>query len=326
MLLEPEEFKPVEAGQAKMNRSTRGQWDWYAHHRRMIERLIIPESREQRICILGAGNCNDLDLKWMAQAYAEARLVDLDDAALKRAVERQGVEAEMGDGEMERGVVLQAPVDLTAIADLVGSWKGRAVSSEVVQQAISAVEGDDAEAELSSGSRSGLVLLGMGHSGDARSSAASAGVARRADSFTRPLLGRFDVVLSPCVLSQLWCGVRDVLGATHPQWQAIKAAIRRRHLRQMIELLRPGSRGVLICDLASSRKVKGLERAREEELESLLRLCIAEGKGFRGLEPVEIAAAVRASGGGAMETSRPWLWHLGAAKAFLCYGAVFRKA
>ena len=39
----------------------------------------------------------------------------------------------------------------------------------------------------------------------------------------------------------------------------------------------------------------------------------------------KMAAALRAAGGGAMETSRPWLWHLGAAKAFLCYGAVFRK-
>src|SRR5687768_987564 len=90
--------------QSKMNRTTRGQWDWYARHRAEIEKLIRTDGRGQRICVLGAGNCNDLDLRWLTEAYREVRLVDIDRGALARAAERQGVTAK---------VSLDAPVDLT---------------------------------------------------------------------------------------------------------------------------------------------------------------------------------------------------------------------
>src|SRR3569623_288448 len=130
-----------------MHGSTRCQWDLFAHHRRQIERLIVPPAGGGRLYVLGAGNCNDLDLAYLATAYAEARLVDIDPAALDRAVDRQGVKGvrrwRMADGGWTgEGVIsLQAPVDLTGIADLVASWKGRLVSDGVVLQAIHAMEG-----------------------------------------------------------------------------------------------------------------------------------------------------------------------------------------
>src|SRR5688500_12482949 len=112
--------------QSRMNRTTRGQWDWYARHRAEIENLIRPERRGQRMGVRGAGDWNALDLRWLAEAYAEVRLVDIDRGALERAVERQGAAGNIG---------IEGPVDLTGVAEVVAGWKGRNVTVEEVSRA-----------------------------------------------------------------------------------------------------------------------------------------------------------------------------------------------
>lgn len=266
--------------QARMNRSTLGQWDFYANHRRHIERLIVPRKRGERICVLGAGNCNDLDLKWLMEVYGEVHLVDIDGGALERACGRQGVAA----GEKLK---LHAPVDLTGIAERTAGWKGRVVKGEEV-----------------------------------------AGAIKEVSSPLKLEAGRFDVVLSPCVLSQLLCGVRDLVGKGHAGWPALKAALRGRHLRDVSNLIAEGGRGVLVIDLASTRALPGLERAKEEELEGVMQMCIRDGKCFRDLEPKELAAAVLketrvGSEAPSLRVSAPWLWHLGFGKAFLVYALCY---
>jgi len=266
--------------QARMNQSTRGQWDWYASHRRAIERLIVPEARGQRICVLGAGNCNDLDLNWLARAYAEVRLVDIDGPALERAVVRQGVAG-------SAAIRLHAPVDLTGIEGLTAGWKGRAVS----------------EAEVAEGTRL------------AKETAEAIGG------------GGFDVVLSPCVLSQLLVGVRDLVGKDHRGWPALKAAITARHVGRLVGQTRAGGRGVMAVDLTSTRVVPGLDRAGEGEVADLFRMCVREGKCFRGLEPAAVGKELRRRAAlREMDVSAPWVWHLGFGKAFLCYGVTVRRA
>jgi hypothetical protein len=241
--------------------------------------LIVPEARGQRICVLGAGNCNDLDLKWLCGAYAEVHLVDIDRPALERAVARQGV-------ANSAPIRLHAPVDLTGIAEVTASWKGRAVSEGEVAQAVK-VAGEPADA-----------IAG----------------------------GGFDVVVSPCVLSQLLVGVRDLVGKDHRGWPALKAALTARHMATLVGQTRPDGRGVMVVDLTSTRVVPGLDRAAEGEVADLFRMCIREGKCFRGLEPVEVGKALRGqAGAGRVAVSAPWLWHLGFGKAFLCYGATVRR-
>jgi hypothetical protein len=265
--------------QSRMNRTTRGQWDWYARHRGEIEKLVRPEgeARGGRICVLGAGNCNDLDLRWLAEAYSEVRLVDIDRGALERAAGRQGVAGK---------VVLESPVDLTGIDEVVASWKGRRVSEAEVSRAVELVNG---QSSMVNG-------------------------------------GGFDVVLSPCVLSQLLCGVRDVLGKDHPGWPGLKAAIRARHLRTVVGMARAGGRGVVVVDLSSTSAIAGLDRAREEDWGDLMRVAVRDGKCFRGLEPGELREALGREGVGEVRVGGPWVWHLGWGKAFLCYGLVMRKA
>jgi hypothetical protein len=277
MLIGP--AKSLGDDQSRMNNSTRGQWDWYAAHRASIERLIIPTARDQRICVLGAGNCNDLDLKWLVQAYAHVYLVDIDRSALERAVQRQGVQS----GRL----TLHAPIDLTGIADQTASWTGRTVSEAEVDRA--------------------------------------AQTAATTDLPTIPG-APFDLVLSPCVLSQLLCSVRDLLGKSHAGWPRLKAALRARHLRTMTALLKASGRAVLVVDLASTKRIPGLERAKEHDLPAIMEMSVETGKCFRGLEPRELTANLhRAGASSPVELSALWLWHLGLAKAFLCYALTARR-
>ena len=75
-----------------VNRSTRKNWDFFSRHRNRIMDLLGAESRRQgKAAILGAGNCNDLDLRQLASECGEVHLFDLDREAMEQALRRQGV-------------------------------------------------------------------------------------------------------------------------------------------------------------------------------------------------------------------------------------------
>src|SRR2546423_4784452 len=125
---------PVTASQARCNRSTEKRWQMYANHRQAIERLIVPCARGQAICVLGAGNCNDLDLQWLAESYREVHLVDLDPEALAAGVRRQLK-------ENPAGLRLHAPFDLTGIAPRVSAWSKAPPTESELADASSTVMG-----------------------------------------------------------------------------------------------------------------------------------------------------------------------------------------
>lgn len=79
------------ARQARNNEETAGHWDLYAGHRQRLTEVIetmLGEAGGGRLCVLGAGNANDLDLQRLRQAAREVHLVDLDRRALGRAAAR----------------------------------------------------------------------------------------------------------------------------------------------------------------------------------------------------------------------------------------------
>ncbi len=100
----------VEAG---FNAGSRDQWDGFAPHRRAVADLLAAGSG--RLCVLGAGNANDLDLPGLLATYREVCLVDLDADALALGVGRQGV----ADDPRVR---LVGGLDLTAMAGVVAGW------------------------------------------------------------------------------------------------------------------------------------------------------------------------------------------------------------
>jgi hypothetical protein len=275
--------------QARFNQSTRSHWQHFAAHRAQVEQLLLPDCSHPagRLCVLGAGNCNDLDLPRLAERFDEIHLVDLDPAAVAQAVRRQGVEA-------SAKIRLHAPVDLTGIADALGSWRGWA----------------PATAEIDS-------------------------VIRQAADAPHPALGGpFEVVLSPCILSQIVGYARDALGRSHPRCADLRVAVRQRHLRLIVDLLTPGGSGLIVSDLATAGSAQaraGPSTSSSHALEAVMKKAINRRDAFAGLDPDAVQAGLRNDPRigplvGDIRLIRPWLWTLGPEKAFLVYALRLRRA
>jgi hypothetical protein len=65
-------------------------WELYTAHRARLTDVIVRSAGPEggRLCVLGAGACNDLDLSLATQVFSEVHLVDLDEKALMRGVAR----------------------------------------------------------------------------------------------------------------------------------------------------------------------------------------------------------------------------------------------
>ncbi len=103
--------------QTRRNEISRDCWQLYAPHRRIVTDLLLGDkaSDHRRLCVLGAGNCNDLDLQRLAASFQEIHLVDLDPLAMNQAVASQGP---FDDGQP----VLHADVDLTGLIQWLSQW------------------------------------------------------------------------------------------------------------------------------------------------------------------------------------------------------------
>ena len=78
--------------QARRNTEADAAWELYAPHRERVTRLLLDARTPtgERLCLLGAGNLNDLDLGALSSAFREIVVVDVDAAALRRGLSRQG--------------------------------------------------------------------------------------------------------------------------------------------------------------------------------------------------------------------------------------------
>ena len=71
-----------------------------------------------------------------------------------------------------------------------------------------------------------------------------------AQSITDRIGGTYDVVLSACVLSQLFVPFKKTLAMTVETWALLIGTITEIHLHTIATLLRPGGTGVLLVDSA----------------------------------------------------------------------------
>jgi hypothetical protein len=117
----------VEA-QKTSNRSALPHAASFAGHRErltaIVEASIVPGAHA-RLCVLGAGNCHDLDLAHLATLFGEIHLVDIDAASVEGARDRQ-------DGTLKSRIVCHAPVDLSGLVDRIDRWKQMNVTPEEV--------------------------------------------------------------------------------------------------------------------------------------------------------------------------------------------------
>jgi SAM-dependent methyltransferase len=106
------------AEQVASNRSAAGQESWFRGHRVRLTREIesrAPGDGRGRLCLLGIGNGNDVDLAAVAGKFAEVHLVDLDPEAVARALARL-------PGNVRDKFVVHAPVDLSGVFDRLEGW------------------------------------------------------------------------------------------------------------------------------------------------------------------------------------------------------------
>lgn len=104
-------YQLAQQAEQRGNRVVRDLWDRYRCHRERVTAEILaaaPEGGGGRVCLLGAGNANDVDLEQLAARFDEIHLVDLDPAALARAAGRQ-------PPPVSAKLRLHAPVELSGI-------------------------------------------------------------------------------------------------------------------------------------------------------------------------------------------------------------------
>jgi len=104
--------------QVLANLSALPHYSSFAEHRGRLTRVVLAAAatfEAPSLCVLGAGNCFDLDLNALAQCYSAIHLVDIDANALARASERQ-------EKSTQQRLVLHAPVDCSGLLDRIERW------------------------------------------------------------------------------------------------------------------------------------------------------------------------------------------------------------
>jgi hypothetical protein len=106
------------AEQIASNTSASGHEASFAAHRARLTKEILertPTGGRGRLCLLGAGNANDVDLEALAMRFAEVHLVDLDPDAVGRAIARVAP-------PLRAPLVAHAPLDASGLFDRLESW------------------------------------------------------------------------------------------------------------------------------------------------------------------------------------------------------------
>lgn len=307
----------ISSEHVRRNSVTRNAWDGYAAHRRTVSEHLVRgrPAREGRLCVLGAGNSNDLDLPLLSATFAEIHLVDLDAAALLSGLSRQEVlypevlSRAISELPLERGPHLREEFaavlsperraqircfgyfDVTGVVPRLSAWRqGETPTTEAIDACIEAARAYQPALATES----------------------------------------FDVVASTCLLTQLIDSVAMALGAGHPRFMELMLAVRDRHLRLLVELLAPGGLGILFTDIVSSDTCPTLLTAPEDEFSVLTSRLVDEGNFFTGTNPRvlqhwfsndrEVGPLVER-----VQLVRPWQWRVGPRAYAVCAVKVLRK-
>ena len=102
--------------QRSFNRASQANWRAFAAHREEVTSRLLATAggAAGALCVLGAGNCNDLDLLRLTEHWPTIRLVDIDAEAMQAGVANQFLSA----GELARA--RQGRIELSA-GDLTGA-------------------------------------------------------------------------------------------------------------------------------------------------------------------------------------------------------------
>lgn len=125
------------ADQVAANASALGHAEAFAGHRaRMTQEICAraPAGGRGRLCLLGAGNAQDVDLEALAAAFAEVHLVDVDAGAIEAARARvpEAVRARL---------VSHGPVDVSGLLDRLEGWARTPPAMSLLEREVPAAVG-----------------------------------------------------------------------------------------------------------------------------------------------------------------------------------------
>lgn len=142
--------------------------------------------------------------------------------------------------------------------------------------------------------------------------------------------GGHDVVLSACVLTQLF---QSVVESGLDAAETVEAIIllRDHHLRQIVDLLRPGGAAILVTDVVSTATAPELLDRDEAELEGAMQILVAARNFFTGANPYRIMSLLKhderwARHVAGVEMHGPWLWAVTPHRQHLTCALTFRRA
>lgn len=103
--------------QQRRNRMSRDNWSRAETHRTIVTNLLIAAGRELkgRLAVLGAGNCNDLDLPRLLRSFEQVELIDIDGESIAWGAGQQSV---AGDSRL----AIHGGGDLSGISEVVAGW------------------------------------------------------------------------------------------------------------------------------------------------------------------------------------------------------------
>jgi hypothetical protein len=104
------------------NRNSAGNWDDFTEHRARVTELALASARggqADSLALLGAGNCNDVDLAALAARFREIHLVDVDTEAVTAARGRQ-------PPAIAAALVQHTPVDLSGALPRLAGFRSKA--------------------------------------------------------------------------------------------------------------------------------------------------------------------------------------------------------
>lgn len=83
--------------EAELNAKTKMSWNSYRQHRQSITRMLLSAKRKYgpKLLVLGAGNCNDIDLTRLVSNGVEIHLADVDVDSVISGIERQGLASDV---------------------------------------------------------------------------------------------------------------------------------------------------------------------------------------------------------------------------------------
>ncbi len=307
----------------RRNRTTLDANQVFHEHRSRVTTHILQlrGSDHDRLCLLGAGNCNDVDLRVLGSSFRQITLVDIDREAVECGLARQSIHS-----VARCRFNILAPFDVSGLLSLfthadnsLPDLHSRILaaleeSGPFPMESVPAIAPSPSEPYRSDlATRDQMGNMGTGPIQDSQQNRDVG--SRGTPSCSEPSTPLVDCIASCCLLSQLVDTLHMGLGQSAEAYIPLVLGLRKQHLKRMHATLSSGGRGVLIFDFVSSLTLPELTRVPSGQIATLLFQALQNKNFFTGLNPFAIQREMQTSAEftdfADVTLHSPWRWDIG---------------